>query len=401
MAISKLMTDKKGRKYHRIWAYCHGERYSTRWDVPEGLSAPVIQKRLNKAEADFITACENGNVQKRKEKREAKEAAEAEAKKVLTFKQFAESVYLPMIRTKNKRLTVAGYESALKNHIYPSLGNLKINEIRVAEINKLLNSMYENKSYNTRKLAYSVLHACFAYAVSNDVITVNPVDKVEKPKMTDSERKEKLETEFAYSAETVAGILEKIKQEPMMWRTIITMIANTGMRRAEVCGLRWQSIDFEKKTITIDNNIVDIPQMGLIDQTPKNGEMRTIPVDDYTIQLMSDWQFHQKEIGNRSIYCFTQKNSVEPINPACITQKFAILGKKYGIKDFHPHKLRHSFASILEVNGVSPTTIAKLLGDNVVTVMRTYVHTDSESVKLGAETFQAAINKHNKKVKEA
>jgi site-specific recombinase XerD len=81
------------------------------------------------------------------------------------------------------------------------------------------------------------------------------------------------------------------------------------------------------------------------------------------------------------------------MRPDSATKYFANLGKKYGIQDLHPHKLRHSFASIALTNGADVVTVSKLLGHaDVSTTLRFYSHTSDEKRRRAAEIFQNALN---------
>ena len=83
------------------------------------------------------------------------------------------------------------------------------------------------------------------------------------------------------------------------------------------------------------------------------------------------------------------KKDTLPQSPARYLQNFA---KKYGVQDLHPHKLRHSFASIAITNGADIASVSEKLGhtDKAVT-LRMYAHADQESIKRASQIFQDAI----------
>lgn len=93
-----------------------------------------------------------------------------------------------------------------------------------------------------------------------------------------------------------------------------------------------------------------------------------------------------------SQYVFTQDETAEPMHPQSPTRYFKRFGNKYGVDDFHPHKLRHSFASIAITNGADVASVAEILGhgDKAVT-LRTYSHADAESKKRASQIFRAAL----------
>lgn len=93
-----------------------------------------------------------------------------------------------------------------------------------------------------------------------------------------------------------------------------------------------------------------------------------------------------------SKFVFTQKGNSDPMHPQSPTRYFKKLETRYGIKDFYPHKLRHSFASIAIINGADVASIAEILGhsDKAVT-LRMYTHADEESRKKACNILQNAI----------
>ena len=84
--------------------------------------------------------------------------------------------------------------------------------------------------------------------------------------------------------------------------------------------------------------------------TPKNGRNRTIDVDPQIIALLRELRLEQSKKA-LSQYVFTQESSPEPIHPQSPARSLQSFARKYGVQGLHPHKLRHSFASIAITNG--------------------------------------------------
>lgn len=93
-----------------------------------------------------------------------------------------------------------------------------------------------------------------------------------------------------------------------------------------------------------------------------------------------------------SPYLFTQDNSPEPMHPDSPTRYTRSFGRRYGVEHFHPHKLRHTFASIAITRGADIVSISEILGhaDTSIT-LRTYSHANAESRKRAAGVFQQAL----------
>lgn len=80
------------------------------------------------------------------------------------------------------------------------------------------------------------------------------------------------------------------------------------------------------------------------------------------------------------------------MNPQTPTRYFKRFSQRYGIEDFHPHKLRHTFASIAITNGADVASVSEKLGhsDKAVT-LRMYTHADQESIKRAGDIFRKAL----------
>ena len=91
-------------------------------------------------------------------------------------------------------------------------------------------------------------------------------------------------------------------------------------------------------------------------------------------------------------YVFTQEGSPEPIHPQSPARYLQNFARKYGVQGLHPHKLRHSFASIAITSGTDIASVSEKLGhtDKAVT-LRMYTHADQESIKRASQIFRDAI----------
>ena len=153
----------------------------------------------------------------------------------------------------------------------------------------------------------------------------------------------------------------------------------------------WENIDFEHNTITISGNLCYTPQKGVYLDTPKSGKTRTIDVDPAVMELLKEHQARQEV---KSEYVFTQKNSNLPMHPQSPIRFMKRFSKKYDVPDLHPHKLRHTFASIAITYGADVASVSEKLGhsDKAMT-LRMYTHADTESMKRASNIFRDAIHK--------
>ena len=397
MASKRLKITKDGRRYYEIRvSRGRGQSYLvSRWYVPEGWSARAIERELAKQAADFERRCKSGEVlshteRKEKEKREAQEAAA-----IQTLKQYGEGVFMPAKAVRCSENTRSSFQGMLNKHIYPVLGDIKMPDIKSAQITKLLlNVQAEGKAHATVVKIYNILNLLFKMAYLGDMIDRNPMDKVERPRP----RKEEVcsgEVE-SYTAEELRYILQCVDKEPLKWRAMLHLLIDTGIRRGEACGLQWKHINFANHSITIAGNLCYTAEKGIYLDTPKSRKIRTIDIDPAITALLWELRLDQSQKAI-SQYVFTQEGSIEPMHPQTPTRYMQKFAKRYGIEHLHPHKLRHSFASVAIVNGADIASVSEKLGHaDKSTTLWLYTHADQESIKQASNIFREAIKLQKK-----
>lgn len=392
-SIRKRQT-KDGRTFYEIQV-SRGRarsRLTSRWYPPEGWSQKAINRELTKVAAEFERRCDTGEAISRAEQKEVDLLQKQEAARVQTLRQYGESVFMPAKAVTISENSRCSFQGNLDRWIYPALGELKMPDITAANISALLLDMQaQGKAHASCVKVYTVLNSLFKMAYLSDTIPKNPMDKVERPKL----RKNEVRTQEpeAYTVEEVQRILSCLDQEPLKWRAMIRLLVDTGIRRGECCGLQWKDVDFKGNTITVAGNLCYTPQKGIYLDTPKNGKARTIDVDPDVIALLQQLRLQQADHAI-SAFVFTQDNSAEPMHPQSPTRYLKKFAERYGIDDLHPHKLRHSFASIAITNGADIASVSEKLGhsDKAVT-LRMYTHADAESMKRASQIFRDALKK--------
>lgn len=156
-------------------------------------------------------------------------------------------------------------------------------------------------------------------------------------------------------------------------RPIVTMALNTGMRRGEILGLTWDRVDLKHGFILLgDNNV-------------KSGRGRQIPINKVLMATLKPLYLKRSpEVP----YLFPTPSG-KPY--ATINTAFKKACDAAGIKDFHFHDLRHTFASQAVMNGADLASVQKLLGHSTITMTMRYSHLSqnhlSKTVDLLGELF--------------
>lgn len=394
MASIRQKTTKDGRKYYeiRVSRGRGNAPLSKNWYAPDGWCQKSIDRELAKVAAEFERQCKAGEILSRRERKEQDLQQRREAARVQTVRQYGETVFMPskaITMSENGRAT---YQGNLNRWIYPALGELRLPDVTPANISALLLSMQaQEKAQSTCVKVYTILLSLFKMAYMNDAVPRNPMDKVERPRARKDELQEK--GVEAYTVEQVRQIFDALAGEPLKWRAYIHLLIDTGIRRGEACGLRWEAVDFPGNTITISGNLCYTPQKGVYLDTPKSGHARTIDVDPDVMELLG--QLRDEQPGSQ--WVFTQASGSDPMHPQSPTRYMSKFSARYNIPGLHPHLLRHSFASIAITNGADIASVSQKLGHaDKATTLKMYTHADAESMKRASQIFRDAIKRSEK-----
>lgn len=398
MPSIRKKTNRAGNAVYEIRvSRGRGKSYLTkRWEPPEGWSQKAIDRELAKMAAEFERQCHAGEVLSRSELAAIEAQRAAENAKISTLKQYGERVFMPAKAITVSGNTRASFQGNLDKWIYPALGNMKLPDITSADISALLLSMQgQEKSHATVIKVYTILNTLFKMAYMTDVIARSPMDKVERPKPQKDERQKEAS---AYTADELRYIMECLDREPLKWRAMIRLLIDTGVRRGEACALQWKNVDFKENRITFADNLCYTKDKGIYIDTPKNGRSRTMDVAPEVMELLRRLQLEQSGKA-LSPFVFSQERSAKPMHPQSPTRYLKRFAERYGVEGLHPHKLRHSFASVAITNGADIASVSEKLGhsDKAVT-LRMYTHADDESIKRAGDIFRAAIKQQKSRV---
>jgi len=275
-------------------------------------------------------------------------------------------------------------EQSLKYQIFPAIGHIQINALTSNDLQKMINTIINEKSYSTAKKAYNNLNACMELGVQRGEILKNPVKGVKLPSSKTKERKEIT----AYTPEEIAAIVEEAKRTykngaPVYrYGYLIILILNTGMREGEPLYLKWKDVDLEKRHIYIHGNVVEVKNRAedaessyvLLEQdTPKTDKStRYIPLNDNAVDALENLR---KIIKDKDRVIATKNHTIT--SPRKVYKTMECILKKCGITDKENlvHALRHTFATTLIRNGVDIKAVSEILGhEDVSTTLNTYHH---------------------------
>ena len=202
-------------------------------------------------------------------------------------------------------------------------------------------------SANTVIHRHANIRKALQHAFKLGLIDANPADRIERPK------KEKF-VGSVYEEDELNRLFEIVKGDPIELGVILG--AFYGLRRSEAVGLKWDAIDFKKKTITIRHTVTQATIDGKSkiiqkDRTKTKSSYRSLPLvppfEELLHRLKAQQELNQKLCGRS--YCkkytgYIYVNEIgELVKPGYITQHFPLVLQKNGLRKIRFHDLRHPY----------------------------------------------------------
>lgn len=298
-------------------------------------------------------------------------------------------------------VTYQHYENDTNNHIIPYFKtlNIKLIDIDRKTIQKYFNEKFENGrldgkgglSAKTLRHHKNIIYQTLHLAVLNELILKNPCENVTLPK------RERYNYQF-YNLEELQTFFNAVKSEPLYPLYLVT--ATYGLRRSEVLGIKWDSIDLDAKKLTIKHTRTRCNEIIEKDKTKNQSSFRSFPLTDEITNIFVNLKLREKEnkklFGkeyNNNNYVFKWDNG-NPYNPDYITDKFSKTLVKYELKKIRFHDLRHSCASLLNAQGFTLKDIQEWLGHaDIQTTANTYSHLDIKRKESIADCLTNVLSK--------
>lgn len=274
--------------------------------------------------------------------------------------------------------TYSSYKEIIDKYITPKLGMISLEKLKPLHIQNFYTCcLTEYKLSGTTTLyCHRILHVALNQAIKWQLIKTNPCNMVNKP------RKDRPEMNVLDTNE-VDLLLNRIKDLSLYMPVLLAV--TTGMRRGELCGLKWENVD-------LDNGILYVKsQLQLIDNSKQLMPLKTaaskrkIILLDHTIPILKVYKEKQEE--NKKIYGdnYNKENFVlshidgTPYDPDYITRNFArwmnTLSKELNIPKVRFHDLRHTHATLLLKAGANIKAVSERLGHtSVAMTLNTYSH---------------------------
>ena len=344
----------------------HGNLYEVKITVGKRMDGTLIRKSFYSptSKADARKQAEQYKI----EKAVSEQTGQVFVEKSVTFADWAvkwlEVYKKPNTDTNTYRYT---YENTVKKHLVPYFGDFKLENIATIQIQDFFN---KKRSYSESMLGKMrlCLNGIFETAMQNNLCYRNPVQGV-----TYISNRGKAEKKV-YDDAQIAVAEEKAKED----MPEVVLLLETGLRRGELLGLKWEDIDLCAGVLSVKRSATDIRQEGVRMNPPKWGSYREIPLSALAISVL-------KSMPRKGEFVFPGISGGAQ-SPNAWSKRLGIFMKKlnrqWGLPELTAHELRHTYGTRLRRRGIDIYTIQKVMGHRDIKVTsEIYVHNETDTLR--------------------
>ena len=306
--------------------------------------------------------------------------------------------WIEMAKTNLQISTYSSYKAKIKQ-IAPYFNDrgITLQGISPMDIQAYYAWLIDNgKSVQSCTHAHVIIRRALEIAYRTDRIPVNPAAKVEKPKSPKYEAK-------YYDLKQLKVLFEKLKGDK--YELMYKMTAFYGLRRSELCGMKWSSIDFDNNKLTLNSSIVQaslnsktvIVKKDMMKNAASKRTMPLIPeIKEALLKLKAEQDKNKAYFSNYYNKEYQDYVWVDEIgmivNPNTLTNHFQKFLEQHGLPKIRFHELRHSCASLLLACGINMKEIQEWLGHSAIsTTADIYSHLNYSSKLNVANTLANAF----------
>jgi integrase len=299
----------------------------------------------------------------------------------MTFIEYLEHWLEGLPQTDMKPRTISDYRNETRRYIKPHLGDVKLTKLTPLHLERLYRTLMAEGGRGGRPLSpktvlrvHRVIRKAIGDAERKGILQRNVARLADKPSTA------QLDTERpAWTPDELRTFLAAAEGDELF--ALYRLAALTGMRRSELCGLRWEDVSLADQTVRVRQTLGvtnGVPRVS----TPKSRRSRrVIDIDDRTTDIMRAHWGQQCEAAEfvgegwtDTGYVFTTVIGT-PQHPDNVSKRFVALVRTLEVRYLTLHGLRHTHATHLLAMGKNPRMVSERLGHaDVAFTLQVYGH---------------------------
>jgi integrase len=376
----QIVERRAGRRWHALWRDADGRHQRVlgpAWVKDSGRRTPrgAVAWRAadgRKPDSSYLSPAEAEDLLRQILAGAPRRATRARPGTGTRFMDVAEDWMLHGERKRGlKRGTLRDYRYTLDGHLLPAFGDQEIAAITRQDIEGW-HARYPRS--RTAEKVLVVLGAVMRYAQRRELITTNPVEKVERHPVRYSGDYD------IYSREELDALVRAATDDQDA--AIFLAAALTGLRRGELLALRWRDVDFPRQAIRVRANL----SYGEL-VTPKSGKVRVVPMIDEVAQRLARLGSRPDQTGDDD-HVFASPLGGH-LDGSALRRRYAAAASRCGLRSLPFHSLRHFFGS-MAVNKASLVQVQTWMGHSHIQTTARYLHhrEQSSDAALLADAFR-------------
>jgi integrase len=286
--------------------------------------------------------------------------------------------------------TKALYRHLTLAKVEPSMGDLKLKDLRPLDVQRLMLELEEaGLSGSTRRNAYAALRGALDDAVSNGLLKDNPAVKVKRPRAESPEARHLTPAQVAQLLGAAQGSRHL---------RVLKLLLGTGVRRGEALALQWSGVDLDRAEVRVRGSLVRRDGQLVVSATKTAKSRRTVSLSPAMVELLRTQKAAQAAerlaAGPEWLdgdYVFTAPSG-GPVDPNNLSRTVRELGEAVGLGQIGPHTLRHSYATAALLAGASVHVVSRNLGHSSATLtLDIYAHVSDQASRDSAQAVSKAL----------
>jgi integrase len=286
--------------------------------------------------------------------------------------------------------TFKGYEVNVRVHLKPAIGKIALDKLEPMHVQDLIDrKLRDGLAPKSVRYMHGILRNALNRAIRWEYIQRNPAAFVDGPRMPQQEIQ-------PFSREEAQRFLKAIKGDRL--EALYTVALTMGLRQGEALGLRWSDVDLDLGYIRINRQLQRVNHKYELVEPKTNRSRRHLAVPGAIIGALRDHKERQAVERDASRRRWHDTNLVfcrpdgYPLSGSVVTHRFQELLEDAGLGRRRFHDLRHSCATLLLAQGVSPRVVMDVLGHSQISLtMNTYAHVLPELRRDAADRMSDLI----------
>jgi integrase len=309
----------------------------------------------------------------------------------LTFGQYLKS-WLAHMKARVRACTYRGYEAAIRCHVQPALGDVRLADLHPLHLQQLYASLLDGSpekaavSSGTVLNLHLVLNNALGQAVRWQLLPTNPAQGAQPPRPRRQQHR-------AADPTIIGELLEALQGH---WLELPAALAiATGMRRGELLGLRWADLSSDRASAHVTQTAQPTPRGSVIFDRPKTDRSRrtiALPafIQPYLTRQAADQQTRRELLTDAwvELDLIVDRGDGNPINPDTVSSAWSRFLRANDLPYLRFHDLRHSHATLMLLAGIHPKIVSERLGHSSIGLtLDTYSHVLPSMQQQAADAF--------------